>query len=193
MELLQQYGKEIVALLVPFIAFLLNNNLKGRAKLVYAQPHQWIFKVDQPLLKDDGSVAAPTQTAHTRSILVVNRGREPAKNVEVVLNYKPLSVNVWPSRDYGEKTAPDRRYIVTFPSLAPGESLGLEVLTINMDLPQLIGVRSESSVAKEIGMLPQPVVGRPLQALVALLMFSGAAALTYWVIVLLQFLILKTA
>jgi hypothetical protein len=45
MTFIETYGKEIVALLVPFIAWILNNVFKAKAKLQVALPHQFNFLV----------------------------------------------------------------------------------------------------------------------------------------------------
>ncbi len=48
MSTLQTYGKEIVALLVPFIAWTLSTFLKSKARLNIATPHRFTFLVQQP-------------------------------------------------------------------------------------------------------------------------------------------------
>ncbi len=76
MSTLQTYGKEIVALLVPFIAWTLSTFLKSKARLNIATPHRFTFLVQQPLLDKDGKEISPTQTVHTNSIVVYNSGHE---------------------------------------------------------------------------------------------------------------------
>lgn len=48
---LQTYGKEIFALLVPFVAWVLNTLFRSRAKLIIARPHAFTFYVVTLLLQ----------------------------------------------------------------------------------------------------------------------------------------------
>ncbi len=192
MTIIETYGKEIVALFVPFITWTLNTLLKPKARLLLASPHNFTFLVHQPRLDTDGNVITPTQTVQTKSIVLRNAGRETAKNVELVFNWKPLCLNVWPSRHYIEHDEPDRRYILLFESLAPNEIIGCELLTINDALPDLITARSEQCVAQTIAMSPQPVMRNWQRQSSVLLGLAGLTLTVYLVILLLQFLVLKT-
>ena len=102
MEFIQNYAKEIVSLLVPLVAALVNSFLKGKARLRVAQPHGFTFLVQQPLVDQQGKQISPNQSAHTRSFLVQNSGREPATKIELVFNWKPMCLNIWPSRHMTE-------------------------------------------------------------------------------------------
>lgn len=192
MSIIETYGKEIVALLVPIITWVLNSLFKSKAKLHFALPHQFTFLVQQPLMDAEGNQVSPTQTVKTNSFIIRNAGREPATKVELVFNWKPMCVNLWPVRHYEEHTEPDRRYVLIFDSLAPGELLGIEVLSVNSELPNLVTVRSAECVAQSINMYPQPVVGNAVRVIATVLMALGLAAAVYLSILLVQFLVLKT-
>lgn len=192
MGFLRLYGKEIVALLVPLIAWTLNTFLRARARIKVATSHAFTFLVQQPLVDGSGKVIQPNQVARTRSILIHNVGRETATKVQVVLNWKPMCINVWPSRHFTEHVEPDGRYVLLFDSLSPGESFACEVLVVNADLPDLVTVRSDQSVGQFVEMLPQPVVSARVRFIAALLVAVGMATSVYWLIVLIQFLVLQT-
>ena len=192
MTLLETYGKEIISLFVPLLVWALNTFFKAKAKLLLASPHTFTFLVQQPLLDPKGNQISPTQTVHTRSLMVWNSGKETATKVEWVFNWKPLCLNVWPSRHFEEHTEPDNRYVMIFESLAPNEYLGCELFTINSDLPNLITVRSDQCVAQNINMYPQPVVPNWQRRIAVALMLAGLALVVYASILLLQFLVLKT-
>lgn len=192
MTLLETYGKEIISLFVPLLVWALNTFFKAKAKLLLASPHTFTFLVQQPLLYPQGNQISPTQTVHTRSLMVWNSGKETATKVEWVFNWKPLCLNVWPSRHFEEHTEPDNRYVMIFESLAPNEYLGCELFTINSDLPNLITVRSDQCVAQNINMYPQPVVPNWQRRIAVALMLSGLALVVYASILLFQFLVLKT-
>jgi len=124
--------------------------------------------------------------------MVRNVGKETATKVEWVFNWKPLCINVWPSRHFEEYTEPDNRYVMIFSSLAPEEYLGCEIFSINLELPILITVRSDQCVAQTINMYPQPIVPTWKIRIAKVLLLAGLALTVYAVIVLLQFLVLKT-
>ena len=192
MTFIETYGKEIVALLVPVLTWALNGFFKARAKLQVALPHQFTFLVQQPLIDPSGNQVSPTQTVKTNSFIIRNAGREPATKVELVFNWRPMCLNIWPVRHYEEYVEPDRRHVLIFDSLAPGEVLGVEVLSVNEDLPNLVTVRSAECVAQNINMYPQPVVGSSVRIAAATLMALGLAAAVYLAILLVQFLVLRT-
>lgn len=192
MMFLETYGKEIVALLVPFVTWALNTFFKAKARLLLASPHTFTFLVQQPLLNSQGAQISPSQTVHTRSLMVWNAGKETATKVEWVFNWRPSCINVWPPRHFEEHTEPDNRYVIIFDSLAPNEYLGCELFSINTQLPDLLTVRSDQCVAQTITMYPQPVVPNWRRRIAVALMFAGLALVVYTTLVLLQFLVLKT-
>lgn len=192
MSFFQTYAKEIVSLLVPFTAWALARFLKPKAKLILASPHSFTFLVQEPRRDPQGNVLSPTQTARTASYLLKNTGTEPATKVEFVFNWKPLCINIWPSRHITEHIEPDNRYVVILESLAPNEFVGFELLSVNAELPNLVTVRSEQCVAKYVEMYPQPVVKPWLGRLAATLMLAGAGLALYLLILLLQFLVVGT-
>jgi hypothetical protein len=192
MSILETYGKEIVSLLVPLVTWALNIYFKAKAKLFLASPHTFTFLVQQPLLDPQGNQISPTQTVHTRSHIINNSGKETATNVELVFNWMPPCINVWPSRHFDHHTEPDNRYVMIFPSLAPNEFLGCELLSINFNLPDLITVRSDQCVAQTITMFPQPAVKNWQRRVATALILAGLALVVYVTIILLQVLVLKT-
>ena len=109
-----------------------------------------------------------------------------------MFNWKPLCLNVWPSRHFEEHTEADNRYIIIFDSLAPNEYVGCELMSINFELPILVTVRSDQCVAQSINMYPQPVASNLQRRIRAGLQLAGLALIVYLIILLLQFLVLKT-
>ena len=192
MNFLQMYGKEIVSLLVPFLAWLLNTAFKARAKLQLAKPHSFTFLVQQPLIDTDGKTISSTQTVHTSSFVLINIGKETATKIELVFNWKPECINTWPARHYESRTEQDNRFTMLFESLSPRETLGFELFSINRELPDLVTARSDQCIAQSITMYPQPVVQSWKRRIAAFLVFAGIFSLVYVLIVVLQFLILKT-
>ena len=192
MELFQTYAKEIVALLVPFITWLLNAPQRYRPKLMHGTRHAFTFLVQQPLVDAQGRHVSPTQTVNTASVMVQNNGRQTATKVQVVFNWKPMCINIWPSRHIEEKVDGDSRYAIIIDSLAPAEFVGFELLAVNAELPALLTVRCDQCVSSEVQMAAQPVAPAWKVRLVLTLMFFGMAAAVYVVLAGLQWLILKT-
>lgn len=192
MELLTKYGKEIVSVLVPFITWFLNVGIKAKAKLIWTSPHSFTFLVQEPLRGPDGNVVTPTQRVCTASIRVINTGRETATKVELVFNWKPHYLNLWPVRNYEIKTDQDNRHILIFDNLSPREEIGIEIMSLNADLPGLIQVRSAECLAKNVRMMWIAYVSPWKINIARLLMLIGCSSGVYWLIVLIQFLVLKT-
>lgn len=192
MSFFQTYAKEIVSLVVPFLAWFLTRFFRTKAKLILASPHSFTFLVQEPRRDAQGNVLSPTQNVLTASYLLKNTGSDTARKVELVFNWKPLCINIWPSRHITEHFEPDNRYVVVLDSLAPNEFVGFELLSVNNELPNLVTVRSEQCGAKYVEMYPQPVVKPWLMRLAATLMVAGAGVALYLAILLLQFLIVGT-
>ena len=193
MEILQQYGKEIFALAVPFLTWALNYFYKAKAKLKIAHPHSFSFLIKEPLFDQEGNIIQDTQIAHTQSLLVKNDGRDTATKIEVVMNWKPQYFNLWPARHHTAHTEEDGRFILVFDSLSPGEGIGIELLSVNRDLPRIVNVRSDQAVGRFVNMEPMEIISPWLINFARLMFILGLSASIYLTIVLVQFLILKTA
>lgn len=192
MTFIEEYGKEIVSLLVPILTWFLNGVFKPKVKLQVALPHQFTFLVQQPLINNEGIQISPTQTVRTNSFIIRNAGRQSASKVELVFNWEPMCLNLWPVRHYEKHIEPDKRYVLIFDSLAPGEDIGVEVLSVNQELPNLVTIRSAECIAQDIRMYPQPVASKTVRIIATALVALGSATAVYLAIVLMQFLILKT-
>lgn len=192
MEFFRTYAKELIALLVPVITGIINWLFRSSVRLIYSTPHGFTFLVQQPLIDPQGTVIKQTQTVHTRSYFFQNGGRGTAHHVEIVFNWKPPFMNIWPSRHYEEKTEVDSRYVLFFDSLAPRENFGLELLSINQDLPDLITVRCDEGMGRKVTMYPQQVLANWIIVTLRALLFVGFVSSIYLVIVLLQWLVLRT-
>lgn len=191
-EFFRTYGKELIALAVPLLTWALNTFFKSRTRLLVANPHAFTFLVQEPLSDPQGQLISPTQTINTCAFALLNAGKETATRVEVVFNWQPKCLNIWPPRRYQGQVEPDGRYTVTLDSLAPREDVGFHVFSINSDLPAFILARCDQCLAQPIQMAPQPVVSAWRRRTLVFLAFTGLASVVYAVIVLLQFLVLRT-
>ncbi|HEY6527057.1 MAG TPA: hypothetical protein VIZ65_00060 [Cellvibrionaceae bacterium] len=192
MEFLKTYAKEIVSVLVPFVTWFLNVGLKARPKLIWTNPHSFRFLVQQPLLDQEGKIIKPVQEVDTASIKVVNTGRETATKIELVFNWKPHYLNLWPVRHYEQVTEADGRHILIFENLSPKEEIGIEIISINADLPALIFVRSAECIANNMPLMWIPYVQQWKITIARFFIFMGISSTIYLTIMLIQFLVLKT-
>jgi hypothetical protein len=192
MELVRTYAKELVSLAIPFVSTVLAWLSKSQPRLTYSTPHGFTFLVQEPLRNAEGQVVNPTQLVHTRSFWFRNQGRATAHKVEIVFNWKPRCVNIWPPRHFDERIEPDNRWVLGFDSLAPQEGVACELLAVNNDLPALMTVRCDEGMGRLIVMAPQPVVVRWRVRLLLVLAFIGFVAAIYLVLVTLQWLVLRT-
>ncbi|MCP1420608.1 hypothetical protein J3D47_004851 [Pseudomonas laurylsulfativorans] len=192
MNFISTYGKEIVSLIVPIITWLLNSGLKAKAKLVWTSPHSFTFLVQEPIRDADGNVLSPTQRVCTASIKVINTGRDTANKVELVFNWRPQYINLWPVRHFESKTDQDGRHILIFDNLSPKEEIGIEIMCINADLPALLVVRSAECTALNVQLMWVRLTSQWKINVVRFLLLLGASTFLYWLIALIQFLVLKT-
>lgn len=192
MDFFRTYAKEIVSVAVPILSAIIGRLSRSRVRLTYSTPHGFTFLVQEPLRNAAGEVIKATQTVQTRSIWFRNSGRAIAHHVELVFNWKPLCINNWPARHVEERIEADGRYVLILESLAPSEDFGCELLAVNKDLPQIITVRCDEGTGRLIRMHPQPSVARWRVWLILALAFIGFVAAIYLLLVILQWLILKT-
>ena len=192
MNFITDYGKELVSLIVPFIAWLLNVGLKAKAKLIWTSPHSFTFLVQEPIRDEEGTVIRPTQNVATASVRVINTGRDTAHKVELVFNWKPQHLNLWPVRYYEEKQGQDGRHMLIFENLSSKEEIGLEIMSVNAELPALLQVRSAECTAQNVQLMWLMKASNWRINLARILVLIGVSSAIYWLITLLQFLILKT-
>lgn len=192
MNILTQYGKEIFAFVIPVFTLVINKFFKNSAKISFGKLHQYSYLIDSDLNAGDGGGAGRKVVVHTESYVFNNDGREPATSLEIIFNYKPMYLNIWPSRHYTIKTDPDQRYIMMFDYLAPKESIRCAIMSVDSNLPSLLSVRCKEGLAENITLVAQKQYRPMFIKFLGLLIFMGSVSLVYAVVVLLQWLLLKT-
>jgi hypothetical protein len=192
MEFIQNYAKEIFSVLLPIITWIFSRLSNKGAKLIRGTKHAFTFLINEPLKGPDGAVLSATQLVRTSSVVIHNIGGAPCTNLELVFNWKPMCINVWPTRHFKETTEPDGRYVLIFSSLAPNEHFGFETLAVNAELPLLINARCDQCVAQEVHISQSPRVSPTKIRITQFLALAGFAAVAYTAIQLLQFLLVKT-
>jgi hypothetical protein len=188
LELISSYSAEFATIVAVVVAFVLERLARPKAKLIYSVRHAFTFIVDQPLVDSNGNELESKQFVNTASISVSNLGVEKADNIELVFNWRPQFINVWPSRYYEQKDCSDGRHSLILSTLAPGEVFGAEIMSINAALPGINNVRSDQCEATSVPMIPQVLQPRWKVALVALFLFIGVGTAIYAAVLGVQFL-----
>lgn len=189
MDFLHAYGKELFSLVATGLIAVGKAIFKPRARLTFGFPHSFTYLIQQPLLDASGNEIRPNQTVQIANILIRNEGRKSAQNVEIVFNWEPLCLNVWPQRVMNTLTQPDGRHIIKLPNLAPKEVLHCNILSLNTALPDLINVRSDSCEAYKVEYTIYPAVSKTRLRIVLGLMFLGVAATIFLILNLAQFVL----
>ncbi len=168
---LQTYSKETAAITAVVLAFLLNRVFRLRPRIIYGVRHSFDHLVDQPRLNDSGQQIQAKQIVPTASVIMNNIGLQTAKNVELTFNFRPQFWNVWPARHFIETQSPQDRFTLSFESLAPKETVGIEIFAINAELPIITAVRCDECSGKFVQMQTQK---KPATWLVVAVLFFGA-------------------
>lgn len=187
MPFYQTYSREIVSLLVPIIAAVVANIFRARAKLIWSEHISRVMLSEEFHHVEVGPPERRHLVIRTSSLFIQNLGRDAATDIEIVFNWRPQHFNIWPQRGFEERINPDGRQIIQLANLAPKEFLGMDLLTVNSEMPRLIQVRSKQGIAKAIATIQQPVLPKWKMGLVAYLMFMGAVATVFTIITLIQF------
>lgn len=188
LDLLQAYSKETFALVSVILGFTLNRIFRSRPRLFYSVRHASNYIVDQPLLDPEGNVLLQQQMVSTASIVSENSGLEPAKNVEYTFNWKPPIYTVFPGRAFQAEDTAMGRWSIKLESLAPGEVFGIEIMSINQELPLISAMRSDEAAAKLITMVPQRQFPLWFNRLVAAVFILGVATALYLLALLIEWL-----
>jgi len=116
-----------------------------RPRVVWSKAHQSSFRFkpnesEQPFY------------VHTSEIWIKNSGRAQAKQLEVVLNFRPQHYEIWTPRKCKEELLADDRLSLTFETLGPQDEFEISMLNTFGETPNVIEVRHEVGLAKEAEM-----------------------------------------
>jgi hypothetical protein len=138
---------------------------KPRTKLLWSKTHGYCHSV--------GTGDNTNLLVYNDYYIVQNCGRKCADKVEVVFNYKPQTISIWPQRDYRETTNREGRYILSFDNLAPREFININLLQANTTPPDLLNLRNPDGVGRQINTRPLQVYSASINILIILLLFIG--------------------
>jgi hypothetical protein len=143
-----------------------------RPRVVWSKAHQSTFRFklnegEKPLY------------FYTSEIWVKNMGHAQAKNLEVVLNFKPRHYEIWTPRKFTEEFLADDHLALTFETLGPNDEFEISMLSIDVETPLIIEVRHEAGLASETKMQTTPKLGTFLIIVLATLILVGFAVILY--------------
>ena len=187
---LGQYSKEIVSILVPILVWVLNGGLRRKARLLWTEQHSSSILTEEKYQDGDETKSRPVAVCN-RSLYFKNAGSQAAKSIELVFNWQPQCMSLVPHRCYQEKSNPDGRYIIQIDNLAPKEWFVCNLFSVR-ELPQLVTVRCEQTVPRYLESSPQEVHPRWKMTIVAYLMAVGLATSVYLLLVVSQYILIKT-
>ena len=182
MKYIELFQRELVSFGLVLVSAFILWVFRARAKLMWGLSHGFAFQIRPqapPPTANDEQVPAPAPfLVHSRSLLLVNQGRLPATNAEVVFNWRPENFEVWPARPFETASNPDGRFTVRFSSVAPEERIQIELLNAH-DTPAVMNVRCSECVGVQIPIAPARQFQRWIIALVWTLIFFGTVAVVY--------------
>lgn len=143
-----------------------------RPRVVWSKAHQSTFR----LKSKDGEKPL---YVYTSEIWIKNLGRAQAKQLEIVLNFKPRHYEIWTPRKCTEELLADDRLALTFETLGPHDEFQISMFETDIDTPKVIEVRHEAGLAKEAEMQTTPKPGTFLILVVVTLLLAGFGLILY--------------
>lgn len=191
MDFVTTYAKELISILVPLITWFLNIWSK-KSKLIWTSPHSFLYLIREVIKDAEGNDIEITKKVSTASIRVINRGQVTLNQIELAFNWEPQHINMWPIRHFVPNKTKDGRFFMTFGNLAPKEEIGLEILSVGQELPALLQVRSAECIAENVPLVWYQPMPKWKINVIRLMILIGCSSTIYLVILILQFLVLKT-
>jgi hypothetical protein len=196
MKFIELFQRELVSLGFALLSAFMLWLFRSRPRLQWGMTHGYAFNIRpapppplpvQPPAQDGQQLPQPVpapQTApqpfliHAVTLVLANRGRSAATNVEVTFNWRPDNFEIWPARPFDHVTNPDGRFTLRFANLAPREQFQIEILT-PYNMPNVLNVRCPECVGQQIPLQPMRVFPRWFVAISWSLLFLGLAAVVY--------------
>lgn len=178
---LEIFAKLFAPVLTLVVGAVIKHFTEGRAKVI-----SYIGHVSTFTMQDEQR----TQV-YTRSVIVRNAGRKPAKNVRLGHNILPPNVRVDPQVQYTIEKNPEGSSEIVFPTLVPKEQVTISYLYFPPLTWNQVNAyaKSDEGFAKVITVIPMAQPNRGLTAAFWILAFIGASFLSYWLVKLVAYVI----
>ena len=153
--------------------------MRLRPRLIYSVNHASSLLFDNAVPDALGVEERKRNIVRTASIALSNSGLQAAKNVELTLNWRPQILSIVPARTYEEDTSAFDRHTLKFSSFAPGETVIVDMMSVNLPLPDITALRADDAVGKQVNMTPQRVWPTWVGWLTLVLLVLGASTAIY--------------
>ncbi|WP_290774717.1 hypothetical protein [Hoeflea sp.] len=114
---------------------------------------------------------------YTEKYYVQNTGKKTAHNTEIVMSFRPDDVSLYEPRDHKESVNPNGKFIVSIPSVSPGELLIMDVVYINKRAASVESVKCDEALSKQVRFVNNRRYGPLFNFSVISLFFLGIAFL----------------
>jgi hypothetical protein len=152
--------KNILHEYAPLVSFLLTTLVtviiylfRPKVKLIWGSKsdfkHIMRSRENTDIKKPKQSEQQPL-VVHSAHYFIKNTGQTEAKNVEIVLNFPPDEISVWPQRQYGLSVNNENRQIIFLPFIGSKESLDILLLSVGKELPMLMNVKCPESNGRQV-------------------------------------------
>ena len=173
-----EVGPLILSVAATVIGGLVLAWMQPKVKIIWSEPFQFNY-----LIRPPGNPPPPQITINTRTVFVQNSGRQSANGVEVILNWKPETHNLWPIIPHETEVMDDQRFVIRVHNLGHREWFRIEMLSAS-DLPQVVRVRSPEGEARQVDMGPMRIYSKWFNIGALVLMVIGLFAIIYHTIAL---------
>lgn len=191
---MESLGGYIATICVSLTTGYLARYLEPRTKIVFWQPHDFLYQIPSHQLPHAGQPALPgASTAagaapapgpfflRTQSVTIQNLGRKPADWVEIVHAQRPDFFQLYPSLNYTEGVTPTGQHVIRVNSLGSKEFFTIQFLSY-LNPPQLLYIRSAAGHASTIPVMPVRQYPRWVQSVMGGLALMGGGFSAYWAI-----------
>lgn len=172
------YSKEITSLLMGLISVVGKVVSKPKTALVWG-PRTLVSHLLPPFRDANDDVTDAKPILNTASFLIRNTGKVPLTEVEVILNFPPQSLNLWPPRPFSKREIEHDRVAISLTTLSPGEEIWFDMVAVNAPVPAALSVRSKETVARLLTLELMPVVPKWRIRTVQGLSIFGVIAVVY--------------
>ncbi|TNE60262.1 MAG: hypothetical protein EP340_00080 [Alphaproteobacteria bacterium] len=185
---LVEIKQSIAAVFLVFLGAVVTRLVQPKSKVVWSPTHGFVFSVpavneasevssadaatEEPEQMSLPSVPSRTVNYYTNTIFVQNVGRGPAEQVELIFNFRPAHLQVWPLIPFVMNPVQDGRWSLEIENLAPKEFFSIELLGL-IEPPDLLYVRSKTGTGKKIEMIPQVNLKLRTKLLIWGIFFAG--------------------
>jgi hypothetical protein len=165
---------QLIATLLTIATTIVLRMIQPRPRVVWGTSHQFAFRIPRT------NAPGGEFLLHTQTAFLQNIGFGPAEDVEIILNYKPEHLSLWPQLNYTTVTNPEGRFIIKIENLGRREYTAVEMLHSIGEMPTALRVRTSRGECRQVSMAPMQVFPRWFIMLLRMLILVGAYQVFEW-------------